>query len=95
MRYLWMTLLVLSPAILYGIALIAVGLSTRFYRSRCPKCEQRGLKMIDFIQATVVINGKRAPDHWADYECEKCRAIVRWHHAKWEPVPPSEVRRHA
>jgi hypothetical protein len=57
MRYLWMTLLVLSPAILYGIALIAVGIANRFYRSRCPECQQRGLKMIDFIKATVLING--------------------------------------
>jgi hypothetical protein len=87
MRYLWMTLLVLSPAILYGIALIAVGLASRFYRSRCPECRQRGLKMIDFIKATVLINGRRAPDHWADYKCEKCGVVLRWHHKQWERPP--------
>ena len=86
MKYVWAILLVLSPAILYGIALIATGLSMRFYRSRCPKCRQRGLKLINFVKATVLINGQRAPDHWADYECEKCGAVVRWHHGKWEPV---------
>lgn len=94
MRYPWLALLALSPAILYGLALIAVGVSTHFYRCRCPKCQQRGLKSIDFIRATVQINGQRAPDCWADYQCEKCGAVVRWHHRQWEPVPESDVRRH-
>ncbi len=95
MRYLWMTLLVLSPAILYGIALFAAALSTRFYRSRCPRCRERGLRQVNFIRATVLINGQRAPDHWADYECGKCGALLRWHHDQWEAVSEAAVRRHA
>jgi hypothetical protein len=95
MRYLWMTLLVLSPAILYGVALLATALSMRFYRGRCPTCRRRGLKPVDFCLATVLVNGKRAPDHWADYECEQCGSLVRWHHSAWEAIPDSATRQHA
>lgn len=95
MRYLLMSLLVLLPAILYGIALIAVGLTARFYRSRCPECQQRGLKMIGFIRATVLINGQRAPDHWTDYRCLKCGVVRRWHRKQWESVSQAAVRRQA
>jgi len=95
MRYLWMALLVLSPAILYGVALVATGLTMRFYRSRCPECHQRGLKTVNFFKATVLVNGQRTPDHWTDYECEKCGAAVRWHRKQWEAVPDRAVLRHA
>ena len=57
-------LLVLSPAILYGLALVAVSI----YRGRCPACGRRGMKCVNFIRATVVIDGRRAPDYWMDRE---------------------------
>jgi hypothetical protein len=51
--------------------------------------------MIDFFKATVLIDGRRAPDHWADYKCEKCGTLLRWHRNQWESVPDAAARRQA
>jgi hypothetical protein len=93
MGYLCIALVLFNPATLCVVALVATALATRFYRSRCPQCQQRGLKAINFVRATVIINGQRAPDHWADYECEMCGAVVRWHHDQWEPTPANPSHR--
>ncbi|SRR6266568_3220284 len=76
---------------LYGLFYLVGWLFYRFYRSRCPKCGKRGLKMVDGALATVVIHGKRAPDSWTVYECEKCGAVLRWHLEKWEEESESQV----
>ena len=43
---------------------------------RCPDCNTKTLVSRNWIRATVVINGQRAPDSWTYYECEGCGA--RW-----------------
>ena len=83
-------LLILSPAILYGLLLVATAISRKYYRRRCPKCSMRGLKSVNFIRATIVINGKRAPDSWSYYVCERCGAAFKLHHGRWLDVPEDE-----
>jgi hypothetical protein len=80
-------LLVLSPALLYGLALIAVAIC----RERCPECGHRGMMCLNFIRATVVIDGRRAPDSWAYYACEMCGARMKLHRGVWGPIPDDEL----
>jgi len=81
-------ILLLSPAILYGLALIVVAI----YGERCPKCGQRGLTCVGFMKATVVIDGRRCPDSWGYYACEKCGAKLKHHRGEWGEVPDHERR---
>lgn len=91
MAWQYATLLVLSPATLYGLALAAAALASAFYRRPCPACGRRGLKCVGFIRATVVINGRRAPDHWTYYRCELCRATFKLHHRRWHWIEAGEL----
>ena len=77
-------LFVLSPGILYALALLAVVITMRYYRRRCPSCGQRGLKFTGFVKATARIEGRRAPDSWSYYVCERCGARYKLHHGEWK-----------
>lgn len=90
MKILYAILLVLSAALLYGTALLVTAIAGKWYRRVCPACGLRGLKCVNFIRATVLVEGKRAPDHWAYYVCEKCGAAFKLHHGAWGPVPEEE-----
>jgi len=89
-EWVWVGLCALSPAILYGLALVVAGLVTTFYRRRCPACGERGLKSKNFICATVVIDGQRAPDSWEYFACERCRAGFKLHRKEWSRVEGPE-----
>jgi hypothetical protein len=91
-KWVFAALLVLSPAILYGLALVAAALVSAYYRRPCPACGQRGLKCVNWIRATVLVNGRRAPDSESYYVCEQCGAAHKLHRGKWEGV--SEGERH-
>jgi DNA-directed RNA polymerase subunit RPC12/RpoP len=80
-------LLVLSPGIMYAVALLVTALASRYYRARCPRCGGRGLRSLGLTMATVFFNGRRAPDYWIDYTCELCGAEVRKHRGAWEDRP--------
>ena len=84
----WVTvvLLVLSPALLYGLALVGSVLERKYCRRRCLACFKRGLRCFDFVRATIVVDGKRAPDWWADYRCERCGAVYRRRRDSWVRV---------
>jgi uncharacterized protein (DUF1684 family) len=41
-------------------------------RALCPSCGQRSLHCIQWIRATVIIDGRRAPDSWGYFVCESC-----------------------
>ena len=45
----------------------------------CPACGTRGLKCVNFIMATVLVDGKRAPDSWSYYRCDKCGKPFKLH----------------
>lgn len=83
MRWVYAILFVLSPAILYGIGLLVAAIMLAYYRRPCPACGRRGLKCVNFVMATVLINGRRAPDSWAYYDCERCGARLKLHHHEW------------
>jgi hypothetical protein len=85
------TLLVLSPAILYGLALSATALISTVYRRQCPACGRRDLKYVGFIRASVAIDGRPAPDHWTYHRCESCRAAFKLHHGQWHQIEAGEL----
>lgn len=91
MAWQYVTLLVLSPAILYGLGLAAAALASTFYRRRCPACGRRGLRCVNFIRAAVVIDGRRAPDRWSYYVCELCGAGFKLHRGQWHRVEAGEL----
>jgi hypothetical protein len=55
-----------SPAIAY----VLFGLLIAVWRSLCPVCGKRALKMEGLVRAAILLNGKRAPDHWSYYVCQ-------------------------
>jgi hypothetical protein len=46
-------------------------------RPRCPTCEKRGLRIVQFIRATIVIDGQLAPAAWTFYRCPRCGGRFR------------------
>jgi hypothetical protein len=90
MGWLLAALLVLSPALLYGLLLVFAAL----HRGRCAACGQRGLKCVGATLATVVVNGRRAPDSWSYYACDKCGAAFKLHCDQWTRVPAEEAQGH-
>jgi hypothetical protein len=88
-------LLILSPAILYAIALGVTALVSTFYSRKCPACSERGLKSVNFIRATIVIDGRRAPDFWSYYECDRCGAGFKLHHDEWTRVEAAELKQYS
>ena len=53
---------------------------------RCPACGQRGLKCVGGADATILVDGKRAPDSWFDYRCPKCDGLFRDHRGVWTRI---------
>jgi hypothetical protein len=92
MQWLAAVLLVLSPAILYGVALTVAALVTALYRPLCPACGRRGLVCVNRTLATVVVNGRRAPDSWTFYACEHCGAGFKYHRGAMSSVSADEIR---
>ena len=76
------------------------------YRSKCPQCYAkaipeplsgearrvvpRNLRMVGFVRATVLINGKRAPDSWSFYLCDSCGARLKFHRGQFSAPTDSE-----
>jgi hypothetical protein len=81
-------LLVLSPAILYALLLVLGAV----YRGRCLACGKRGLKCANAFLATVKIDGRRAPDSWSYYICERCGAAFKLHQGQWSRVSLEETQ---
>ena len=50
----------------------------RWFRRRCPRCDTGRLKMRNWLRATSVDDtGKRFPDSWAYFECDRCAARLK------------------
>jgi len=45
----------------------------------CLRCGEKKLRVVNFIRATVLIDGRRAPDSWTLYQCDGCSARLRRH----------------
>jgi hypothetical protein len=44
---------------------------------RCPSCGQPALRSVQWIRATVLVDGKRAPASWLYFVCESCSGRFR------------------
>ena len=86
MRWLWISLLVLSPAILYGIALLFVAV----YRGRCRRCHRHGLRMVGGYKW----DGERGGGAVTFYLCEKCGAHFKQSASDWSEPSDDEWRQH-
>jgi hypothetical protein len=86
MRWLWITLLVLSPAILYGIALLIVGV----YRGRCRRCYRHGLRTV----GGYIWDGENGGGAVSFYLCEKCGAHFKKSASDWSEPSDDEWRQH-
>jgi hypothetical protein len=92
MKLLWLTLLVLSPAILYAFALFAAAV----YRRRCGKCGRRGLRYVgSYIWDGVSEDGRRCGGGVIFYLCEKCGARFKNSGRDWTVPSAEEWNRHA
>ena len=80
-------LLILSPAILY----VLLGLLVTVRRSPCSACGKRDLKCVNFIRATIEVDGKRMPDSCSYYVCDKCGAAFKWHRRAWSNMSEQET----
>lgn len=65
----------------------------RLFSQKCPRCGERQLRMVNFIRATVMVNGHRAPDSWSFYNCEACSARLKLHSGQWSDASEAEWQR--
>lgn len=59
----------------------------------CPECGAQALRWVTFLRATVLVDGRRAPDSWSLHECEACGVRLKDHRGTWE-VPSESDGRH-
>lgn len=50
--------------------------------------------MISAALATIIVDGKRAPDSWAYYCCERCGARFKKHGERFEPADAEEWKQY-
>jgi hypothetical protein len=86
MKWLCLVLLVLSPAILYGLALLFVGV----YRERCRRCHRHGLRMVGGYKW----DGAHGGGAVTFYLCEKCGARFKESGSDWSEPSDDEWRQH-
>jgi hypothetical protein len=86
MNLLWITLLVLSPAILYGIALLFFGV----YRRRCRQCNHHGLRTV----GSYKWDGEHGGGVVWFYLCEKCGAHFKQTASDWSEPSDEEWKQH-
>ena len=91
MKILWITLLILSPAILYGIALLFVG----FYRGRCPRCHRHGLRSVGgYLWDGRTPEGQPCGGAVSFYLCRCCSARLRRAGRDWSDATEEEWQQH-
>lgn len=44
---------------------------------RCPVCDARRLRWVQFVRATHVVDGRRTPTSWSYHECSRCHSRLR------------------
>lgn len=48
------------------------------FSEKCPQCSLGRLEWVDFIRATCVDDqGKRYPDSWTYFKCDRCEAKLK------------------
>jgi len=74
MIWLWAILLVLSPAVLYALALALAAIRIHVLPPRCPACHRRSLRQAGAIRETYP-TGKGTGSF---YQCESCGKKWFW-----------------
>jgi hypothetical protein len=91
MKTLWLTALVLSPAIFYGILLLFVAL----YRGRCPRCHRRELRHVGgYLWDGRNEQGVRSGGLVSFYLCRHCSAQLREANRVWSDASDEDWRQH-
>jgi hypothetical protein len=54
-----------------------VNRSVKVNSKPCPHCDQATLETENFIKATLLVNGERAPAAYIIYKCGHCKARYR------------------
>jgi hypothetical protein len=91
MKIHWITLLVLSPAILYGCALLFVAV----YRGRCPRCHRHGLRRVGgFLWDGRTEEGKPCGGSVSFFLCQFCSAHLRRAGRDWSDASDDDWQRH-
>lgn len=49
-------------------------MSTAGGEAVCPSCSKPALQQVQFIRATIIRDGRRAPDSWSYFWCSACEA---------------------
>lgn len=75
-QFLLMAVVVVAIAV---FAYLVGGVVISRRRERCPDCRAKKLRCVQFIRATVIVDGKRAPDFWSYFECESCHSHQKLH----------------
>jgi hypothetical protein len=57
------------------------------HREVCPRCGRRALRLIQWIRATVLIEGQRRPDSWGYFLCDACGAKWKQHRGREFEIP--------
>ena len=60
----------------------------------CRDCNHKSLKPVQFIRATIQVDGKRTPDNWSYYICEHCGTPYKLHRKEWSIPSDTEWKLH-
>jgi hypothetical protein len=75
-RYFGVSAIVVVAAVgLYAL----LGWLVMLRRKPCPYCGVKAVQVVSFVRATVLVDGKRAPDSWSYCECDICHARFKDH----------------
>src|SRR5687768_7758059 len=84
------TLKAVALLAIVGLAYVAACFAANRKREKCPVCAAKKLRCVQSIRATVLIDGKRAPDSWSYFECEACGAHRKLHRGELSIVADDE-----
>jgi ribosomal protein L40E len=87
MHIFWLIILILSPAILYCVALGSVAV----YRGRCRKCHRHGLRTV----GGYLWDGEQGGGLVTFYLCGKCGAHFKNNAGDWSEPTDDEWKKHA
>jgi hypothetical protein len=91
MNSFWITVLVLSPAILYSLALVVIPA----YRGRCRQCRKRGLRNVgSYKWDGAADDGGACGGIVIFYSCQYCGARLKKSGADWSTPTNDEWTRH-
>jgi hypothetical protein len=92
MGLLWTVVLVLSPAIAYGLGLVFVA----FYKPRCPRCHRFALlSKQHYFWSGLNPQGKRTGGAYKYWFCSHCQVKLRCDLHQWRGATDDEWQREA